>query len=96
MSKTFCKHIPHIVIDEIREPKYSTNEVLINVNKINPYMEHYLIKFSLCPSIKDWFYLSGKTIRKSKKQKNGAGTMYAVSLNEREEFTPIINCEHQY
>ena len=95
---SFCKHHPHRVIDDIRSPKWSTNQVLISVDKVKEGIDDYLIIFSdESPKNKyGWFWLSGKDIRKSSTQPNGRGRVYAVDLNKREEFIPINSdkCGH--
>lgn len=91
-----CKHDRYKVIDWIREPKWSTKEILINTQAIDPNTEHYLFQF-VSPSPKNlygWFYFSGKMIRRHKTQKNGSGQVYVVPLDKREEFEPIKQCEH--
>lgn len=95
--KSFCRHHPHKVIDDVKSPKWSTNQILINVNKVTDGTDDYLIIFSdESPKKKyGWFYLSGKDIRRSKTQQNGRGMVYAVDLNKREDFVPINKCEHQ-
>lgn len=92
--KTLCKHEVHRVIDDIWQPRYHDRKVLINVNKIRPGIEHYLIKFSKAPAYPDWYYLNSKSIKKGATQKNGNGEMYIVSLDELEDFKPITECEH--
>lgn len=93
---TFCRHASHRQITHIKDPKYSTNEILIDVGKVKPEIEHYLIKFASPGAAKDygWFYMSGKVIRRAKTQKNGRIDVYAVSMDKREEFVPIKQCEH--
>lgn len=95
---TFCRHTRHRTITKIFAPKYSTNEILINTLDIVPKIEHYLFQFSeeTPKHTYGWFYLSGKIIRASKKQPNGRGEVYVVSLDKRENFNPLTECEHQY
>ena len=90
-----CKHQPHKVVDWIKEPKYSTDEVLINVATVDQGTEHYLIKFANCNKYKDWFYMDYKTISKGHKQPNGRGEVYAVKMDKRQPFEPIKDCEHE-
>ena len=92
----FCKHLPHKIIADIYEPKYSTDEVLISTSKVSEYTEHYLVKFVKCTKYPDWMYFSGKDIRKCKTQPNGRGVVYCVPMSKRQDFTPINECEHQY
>lgn len=90
-----CKHEPHRVIDDILEPKYSTDSVLIAVYKVPEHIEHVLIKFQKhVPDYPGWFYMSAKMIRKHPTQKNGRTTVYVVPMSKREEFEPIKQCEH--
>lgn len=93
---TLCKHDNYKTISDIWEPKYSTDEILIHVDKVPRDVEHFLIKFSKAsPADKyGWFYMSGKMIRRHRKQRNGNGEVYVVPLNKREEFTPQKQCEH--
>lgn len=94
--KQFCKHQKYKVIDWIKDPKWSTNEILISVDAIDPNTEHYLFRFANeSPKKKyGWFYLEGKVIRRFHTQKNGGGMVYVVPLDRREDFTPLIKCEH--
>lgn len=90
----FCKHQHYVVIDDIMSPKWSTDEVLINRDKINPRVEHYLIRFTDDSPRKKygWFYMAGKDIRNSKTQPNGRGVMYVVPMKKRQTWNPIKNC----
>lgn len=90
----FCKHQPHKVIDDILEPKYSTDEILIATYKVPEHSEHVLIKFKACNKYPDWFYMSAKMIRKHPTQPNGRGKVYVVPMSKRNEFQPIKKCEH--
>lgn len=90
---TFCRHEPHQKIDHIKEPKYSTDEILINADNVKS--EHLLIKFVNCSKYPDWFYMSGKMVRKHRTQQNGAGTVHVVPMSKRQIFTPITQCNHE-
>ena len=89
-----CKHDSYKTITDIWEPRYSTQSVLINVNKVGEKTEHFLLKFSKAPAYPNWLYFSGKDIRKSPKQKNGGGEVYAVPLSKAEDFEPVLKCQH--
>lgn len=93
----FCKHKPHKIIDWVLSPKWSTDEILINVARIPENVNDYLVQFvDESPRKKyGWFYLDGKDIRKSKKQKNGHGEVYCVPMSKRQEWEAIKNCEHE-
>ena len=93
-----CKHEPHKIIDWVKDPKWSTDEILINVDAISKDIEHYIIKFSNeSPSKKyGWFYMSGAVIRKCKTQPNGHGSVYVVPMSSRESFEPLKQCKHEY
>lgn len=93
--RSFCKHEPHIIIDNIWEPRYSTKDVLINVNNLKRSINHYLIKFTKAPSLPDWYYVDLKTLAKCKRQNNGAGTMLVCPLSKLQDFTAKENCEHE-
>lgn len=93
----FCRHVNHRVINDIWEPKWSTREILINVDKIVDGVDNYLFMFSneSAQQKYGWFYLSGDTIRKHQIKPNGKGRVYVVPLSERESFVPINKCEHE-
>lgn len=93
--KRLCRHTPHRTIDDIFAPKYSTNEVLINVNKIREGVDDYLIHFSKAPSLPGWFHVSRKDVVKQRIQGNGAGKCYVISMDLLEPFEPIKECEHE-
>lgn len=91
-----CKHEPHKVIDDILAPKWSNKTIRINVEKVSPHIEHYIIQFveDSPKKLYGWFYMSGKVIRRHKVLPNGAGKVYEVPLDKREEFEPDNNCIH--
>ena len=89
-----CKHDNYRVIDWIKEPKYSTDEILINATAIYKGTEHYIIKFSKCKQYPEWFYMGRTGIVKHKTQKNGAGSVYVVPMSEKKAFEPVKNCKH--
>lgn len=90
-----CKHDNYQIIDWIREPKYSTDQVLIATGKITS-APHYLLKFQECNKYPHWYYLSRKDITTSKIQSNGKLEVYAVPMSRAQDFEPINNCEHNY
>lgn len=92
-----CKHDKYKIIDDILAPKWSTDSVRINVDKVSPNVEHYIIRF-VEPSprkVYGWFYMSGKMIRRHKVYPNGRGRVYEVPLDKREEFVPNNKCNHE-
>lgn len=102
-----CKHSRHKVVTHIKDPKWLTKEIRIDVHVIDPNIEHYIIQFSNDKAIHQfndksakeeygWFYMSGSMIRRHKTDKNGGGRVYVVPLSKREPFEPIKNCEHDY
>ncbi len=88
-----CKHKVERVITDILDPKFSTDEVLIDTNDVKD-VENVVIRFKNEGSKKKygWFYMSGKMIRRYRTQPNGRIMVYVVPLNKREEFTPIKDC----
>ncbi len=90
-----CKHEPYKQIDWIKEPKYSTKEILIDVEAVKD-DEHIVIRFAYPAPQKEygWFYMSGKMIRRHHTQPNGDIWVYVVPLSKREEFIPIKDCNH--
>lgn len=88
-----CKHDQYKVVNWIKEPKYSTDEILIDVEKIGK-AKNLIIKFTQCNQYPDWFYMDGDMVRKHRTQPNGRTTVYVVPMDKREEFTPNNKCEH--
>jgi len=90
----FCRHQPYKYIDDIKSPKWSTDEVLIGTHKVFDKVEHYILQFSDESAKKKYgmFYLAGKDIRHSKTQPNGRGEVYVVKLNKRQPFVADKNC----
>jgi len=95
--KSFCKHQPHRIVDWVKSPKYSTDQILINVDALRGDIDHYLFQFSDEGPREQfgWFHLNKATIVKSKIQPNGRGKVYAVDLDLREDFIPLLNCNHE-
>lgn len=93
-----CKHDSYKIVDWIKSPKWSSNEVLISTAAIHDDTENCLVRFTdPSPQKKyGWFYLSGKDVRSSPVRANGRGFVYAVPLDFREEFEPVLECEHIY
>lgn len=89
-----CRHERYTTIDWIKEPKYSTNEILIDKLAVDNGQEHLLIKFTQAPSMPDWFYMSRKMVRRHRTQANGAKTVYVVPLSKREAFEQLKPCPH--
>ena len=91
--KSLCKHDEYRIIDWVREPKYSTDEILIDVHKIGM-AKNLLIKFTQCNKYPDWFYMDGDMVRRCPTQPNGRSEVFVVPMDEREEFVPNNKCEH--
>lgn len=71
---------------EIWAPKYSTNEVLIATHKVQEGINK--IVFTKANHLKGKVYeIDSETIRKGKKQPNGKGYVYVVSMDEMKEVT---------
>jgi hypothetical protein len=90
-----CKHEPHTVINWIKDPKWSTSEVLIDKQTIDEGEEHILLAFSNPSPHKKygWMYFNKEEVQRCKTQPNGRITVYVVSLNKRKPFTPINDCD---
>lgn len=95
MMKKLCEHEEGLhLITHIKDPKWSTNEILIDTNEARH--QHLVIRFANeSPKKKyGWFYMDGGMVRRHRKQKNGRIEVYVVPLDKREEFEPINICEH--
>lgn len=96
MAIKLCEHDDYTAITHIKEPKYSTNEILIDKEKVDRGGEHLVIRFAKeAPKEKyGWFYMSKAMVQKHRTQPNGRIQVYVVPLNKREEFIGIKNCKH--
>ncbi len=65
----------------IWQPRWHDKRVLIACHKVG---EHNRITFTKAPTYPDVYYLSGKTIKKYKKESNGTIDCYSVPLSELE------------
>lgn len=90
-----CKHQPHTVINWIKAPRYHDDMVLLKKEAIDDGQEHLLVKFTEDNKYPDWFYMSGKMVRRHKTQPNGSGTVYCVPMSKRESFEINDKCEHE-
>lgn len=92
---TFCKHTPHTVINWIKAPKYSTNEVLIDKNTVDNAEENILLSFTdEIPRNKyGWLHFNRDDIRRYTTQKNGRIIVYMVPLTRGKPFKPLKECD---
>lgn len=97
MTKSFCKHHHYKLLTHIRSPKWSTDEILINVTALPENTNDLVIQFSdESPKEKyGWFYMDANTVRKHPTQRNGNGMVYVVPMSKREDFVPLKKCEHE-
>lgn len=78
---------------EIWSPRYHDQRVLLAAHKVG---EHNKITFTKAPSMgTDPYYISGKNVKKFKKETNGAIAVYSVPLAELEPLMYKKGCEHE-
>lgn len=94
LGMNLCKHSSHKIIDDIWQPRYHDDAVLISKHKLGQKTEWYLIKFTKCNKYKDWYLFKAKDIKKQKTQKNGNGEVYVVPMSLRVDFVANKTCEH--
>lgn len=94
----FCKHTEHTVINWIKDPKWSTNEVLIDKKVVDGSELHILLAFSNPSPFKKygWLYFNREEVRRCKTQPNGRITVYVVPLGKSKPFKPVKDrdCEN--
>lgn len=90
---TFCKHRENLAKIEVWQPRYSTREVLIHQLKVK---DHNIIALTKAGSLNGLYYISGKKVKKSRKDTNGTAPMYAVKLDELKPFEFEEHCVHEY
>lgn len=79
---------------EIWEPKYSTKTVLLACRKVG---EHNKIVFTKAPSMgEEPYYISGKVVKRCKKEWNGSIDCYAVPLDKLEPLELTENSEFDW
>lgn len=89
---TACKHLPMQRFD-IFQPRWHDRRVLLKASKVR---EHNKVVFTKAPTLGDQpYYLSGKTIKKYKKESNGVIDVYSVPLDDLEDLTIEGRCEHE-
>lgn len=91
----FCKHTPHTVVNWIKDPKWSTKEVLIDKDVVDMGEDNILVRFT-SPSARNkfgWFHYAKDVIQRCPTQPNGRITVYVVPLSKRKPFVPINNCD---
>lgn len=88
-----CKHTPFKTFD-IWTPRWHDRRVLLATHKVG---EHNRILFSKAPSLGEApYYLSGKTIRKFKKESNGTIDCFSVPLDELKPLELEERCQHEW
>lgn len=91
----FCQHTPHTVINWIKDPKWSTHEVLIDKDAVDLGEENVLICFTNPSARKKygWFHYRKSVIQQHPTQPNGRIKVYVVPLSKRKPFAPIKDCD---
>ena len=87
-----CKH-SGIKTFEIWNPRWHDRRVLLAAHKI---VEHNRVVFTKTKSLEGDFYVSGKTVKKFKKESNGQIDCYSVPLSELEPLEIKAPCEHEF
>ena len=88
-----CRHAG-VKYHEVWSPRWHDKRVLISDYKIK---EHNIIKFTKSPTLPDdkLHYVSGKTVRKYKKESNGSVMCYCIPLDQLQDFETATHCEHE-
>lgn len=87
-----CKHTP-VKLFDIWSPRYHDKRVLLAKNRVG---EHNKIIFSKAPSMgTEPYYISGKVVKKFKKESNGTIDCYSIPLDELEALEYQERCQHE-
>lgn len=90
---TLCKHIPakHL---PIWSPRWHDKRVLIPDYKV---ADNNIIQFTKDSTLSSdkLHYVSGKTVKKYKKESNGSVMCYCVPLTELQDFETAEHCLHE-
>jgi len=91
---SFCRHTPHTIINWIKDPKWSTKEVLIDKDAVDVGEENVIVRFTNHSARQKygWFHLTKSVIQKCPIQPNGRIKVYVVPLSKRKLFVPIKDC----
>lgn len=88
-----CKHIPLQRFD-IKHPRYYDKRVLLKASKVR---DNNKVVFTDAPSMGEQpYYISGRTIKKFKKENNGVIDVYSVPLEELTTLQYKDRCEHEW
>lgn len=89
---TTCKHIQMSAFS-IWSPRYHDSRVLLAAHKVG---RHNKIVFTKAPSMGDNpYYVKGESVKKYKKETNGAIDVYSVPLSELEPLEYQEGCVHE-
>ena len=88
-----CKHIP-AKHHEVWSPRWHDKKVLIPDYKV---ADNNIIRFTKSPTLPDdkLHYVSGKTVKKYKKETNGSVMCYCVPLDQLQDFETAERCLHE-
>lgn len=90
---SFCKHQPEVAKLIIWAPRYHDRVVLVHAQKVK---KHVLIALTKAGSLNGLYYISGKNVKKGRKDTNGKAPMYAVNLDDLLPFEFEKHCIHEY
>lgn len=86
-----CKHQGAKSFD-IWNPRWHDKRVLMAVHKVS---DHNRVVFSKSKALKGEFYISGKIVKRYKKENNGKIECFSVPLDKFEPLEIKAHCEHE-
>lgn len=95
---TICRHHQLVLLDRVFEPKYSTQEFIVDKGAVrNPKVKEFKVRFSEVNDTSEWagdWYVHRNNITKYKTYVNNGRNCYAVPLSELKRIKLKEMCEH--
>lgn len=90
-----CKHADYTLINWIKDPKWSTSEVLIDTKAINDAKPTIILGFTnkSAHNKYGWLVLDREECKKSKIQPNGRIKVYCVKLSKARRLERVTDCD---
>lgn len=91
-----CKHTPLGLVDWIWEPRYSTNDFIVDKRVKNFKTDYLKIRFSRVNPTNEWAgdWIISKKEAGQRKFNNNGKECYVISLDKLKRIEYATNCEH--
>lgn len=93
-----CKHVPFGLVDWVWEPRYSTQDFIVD-RRVKQFKTPYLkVRFSKVNDTNDWAgdWVISKAEAGRRKFNNNGRQCYVIALDKLERLEIKAHCEHEY